>query len=250
MKTSTIQLPGCVLHVCDTGDALADTCFAFEGPEGLVCLEAPDFQPDVDAWKAYLAALGKPVLGVLTPYHVGGADQLGETLATARTVAALAPGGAIHGITEGFKEAFHGAFLQPRPIGRVIPEGALSLGGLDFVIRDEGYGFAVELPAARLSATHLFGADCHSLLPSREAIDAALAQCDALEAAGVRLILSTHHLPEGPEAIPAKRAYLLRVKAIAAEAPDAKAFEAAVRAAFPTLGAEGYLSMTAAALYR
>lgn len=156
----------------------------------------------IEQRQSSLAALGKPILGVFTPYHVGGADQLGETLATARTVAALAPGGAIHGITEGFKEAFHGAFLQPRPIGRVIPEGALSLGGLDFVIRDEGYGFAVELPAARLSATHLFGADCHSLLPSREALDAALAQCDALEAAGVRLILSTHHLPEGARGDP------------------------------------------------
>lgn len=250
MRTSAITLPGCTLHVCDTGDALSDTCFAFEGPEGLVCLEAPAFQPDVDAWKAHLATLGKPILGVLTPYHVGGADQLGETLATARTVAALAPGGAIHGIVAGFETAFHGAFLQPKPIAKVIPEGTLRLGGFTFVIRDEGYGFAVDLPAARLTATHLFGADCHSLLTSRAAIDAALAQCDAFEAAGVRLILSTHHLPEGPEAIPLKRAYLLRVKAIADTAPDAPAFEAAVKAAYPNLAAEAYLAMTASALYR
>lgn len=249
MKITTLPLDTCTLHVCDTGDALADTCFAFEGRQSIVCLEAPAFQPDVDAWKAHLAALGKPILGVLTPYHVGGADQLGPTLATARTVAALIPSGAIHAITTGFRDAFHGAFLQPKPIATVIPEGMLRLGDLTFTVRDEGYGSAIDLPAERLTATHLFGADCHSLLTSREAIDEALAQCDALESAGVRLILSTHHLPEGPEAIPVKRAYLTRVKAIAETTADAQAFTQAVTAAYPDLGAPAYLDMTAAALF-
>lgn len=250
MKTTTLDLPGCTLHVCDTGDALADTCFAFESPTALVCLEAPAFQPDVDAWKAYLATLGKPIAAVLTPYHVGGAEQLGETWATARTCASLQPGGPIHGIVTGFKDAFHGAFLQPVTPAKTIPEGPLSVGGLDFVVRNEGYGFDLDLPAAKLTATHLFGADCHSLLVSTEAIDAAIAQCDRLAAAGTQVILSTHHLPEGPEAIPAKRAYLLRVKELAVASADAATFVAAVKAAYPTLAAEAYLSMTAQALFR
>lgn len=250
MKTSTLQLPGCVLHVCDTGDALADTCFAFEGPTGLVCLEAPAFLPDVEAWRATLAATGKPIVAVLTPYHVGGADLLGETWATARTVAALQPGGVIHGIVEGFKSAFHGDFLQPRPIVRVIPEGPLDCAGLRFVVRDAGYGFDLDLPAAKLTATHLFGADCHSLLLSRSAIDVAIAQCDTFEAGGTRLILSTHHLPEGGEVVPAKRAYLLRARALAETCADGAAYVAALKAEFPTLGAEAYLQMSANALFR
>lgn len=218
MKTTILDLPGCRLHVCDTGDALADTCFAFESPTAIVCLEAPAFQPDVDAWKTHLATLGKPIVAVLTPYHVGGAEQLGETWATARTCASLQPGGPIHGIVTGFKEAFH--------------------------------GFDLDLPAAKLTATHLFGADCHSLLLSPEAIDAAIAQCDRLAATDTQIILSTHHLPEGPDAIPTKRDYLLRVKEIAATAKDATTFIAAVKAAYPTLAAEAYLNMTAQALFK
>ena len=139
MKTTILDLPGCRLHVCDTGDALADTCFAFESPTAIVCLEAPAFQPDVDAWKTHLATLGKPIVAVLTPYHVGGAEQLGETWATARTCASLQPGGPIHGIVTGFKEAFHGTFLQPVTPAKTIPEGPLSIGGLDFIVRNEGY---------------------------------------------------------------------------------------------------------------
>ena len=250
MKTTTLDLPGCRLHVCDTGDALADTCFAFEAPTALVCLEAPAFQPDVDAWKAHLAALGKPIVAVLTPYHVGGAEQLGETWATARTCASLQPGGPIHGIVNGFQDTFHGAFLQPVTPAKTILEGPLSIGGLHFIVRNEGYGFDLDLPAAKLTATHLFGADCHSLLASPEAIDAAIAQCDRLAAADTQIILSTHHLPEGPDAIPAKRAYLLRVKEIAATAKDAASFIAAVKAAYPTLHAENYLTMTAQALFK
>ena len=250
MKTTILDLPGCRLHVCDTGDALADTCFAFESPTAIVCLEAPAFQPDVDAWKTHLATLGKPIVAVLTPYHVGGAEQLGETWATARTCASLQPGGPIHGIVTGFKEAFHGTFLQPVTPAKTIPEGPLSIGGLDFIVHNEGYGFDLDLPAAKLTATHLFGADCHSLLVSPEAIDAAIAQCDRLAATDTQIILSTHHLPEGPDAIPAKRDYLLRVKEIAATAKDATAFIAAVKATYPTLAAEGYLTMTAQALFK
>lgn len=238
MKTTILDLPGCRLHVCDTGDALADTCFAFESPTAIVCLEAPAFQPDVDAWKTHLATLGKPIVAVLTPYHVGGAEQLGETWATARTCASLQPGGPIHGIVTGFKEAFHGTFLQPVTPAKTIPEGPLSIGGLDFIVRNEGYGFDLDLPAAKLTATHLFGADCHSLLVSPEAIDAAIAQCDRLAATDTQIILSTHHLPEGPDAISAKRDYLLRVKEIAATAKDATSFITAIKAAYPTLAAE------------
>ena len=121
MKTTQLDLPGYRLHICDTGDALADTCFAFESPTAIVCLEAPAFQPDVDAWKAHLATLGKPIAAVLTPYHVGGAEQLGETWATARTCASLQPGGPIHGLATGFNEAFPGAFPPPATPAPPIP---------------------------------------------------------------------------------------------------------------------------------
>lgn len=248
IQTSTLPLPCGTLHVCDTRDPLNDTCYAFESDHALVGLEAPAFESDLAEWKAYLAALGKPVVGVFVPHHVAGAEALGPTLATQNTVNA-AHAGPIHALVQGFHATFGSAFLPLAPIGTVIPEGSLTLGGFDFTVRDEGYGFALDLPSAQLTATHLFGGDCHSLLLSREAIDAALAQCDRLEAAGTRLILSTHHLPEGPDAIAAKRRYLLRLKDAALHCRDAEAFTEALRAAYPTLHAEAYLNMTAAALF-
>lgn len=251
IAVTTQPIPGGTLHICDTRDPLGDTCYAFESKEAIVALEAPSFADGVEEWKAYLATLKKPVVGVLTPHHVSGGDRIGPTYATQRTIDAMAQGGPIANLVDGFRKTFGEAFLPLPKIDHVIPEGPLTLGGFTFMIRNEGYGFAVDLPEAKISATHLFGADCHSLLLTPEMVAGAIAQCDAFEAAGVQQILSTHHLPEAAPAIAEKRAYLLRVQELLGSVSDGEAFIAALKEdpRWLPLKAENYLIMSANALF-
>ena len=62
------------LHAYVSGDALGDTCYAIESPEGVVLLESTAFAANNAEWKDYVTSLNKPVAGKLMAYHPNGSD--------------------------------------------------------------------------------------------------------------------------------------------------------------------------------
>ena len=63
------------------------------------------------------------------------------------------------------------------------------------------------------------------------------------------LVLTSHYVPEGQDAVETKIAYLENLKAIAANCTDADSFKTEVQKQYPAYSGQNYLDMTAGFLF-
>ena len=66
------DLGNCKLHVYYTNDMMADASYIIEGKDSLVTMEHPLFKDNVAEFNSYIEKLGKPVVKIISDYHVGG----------------------------------------------------------------------------------------------------------------------------------------------------------------------------------
>ena len=130
-------------------------------------------------------------------------------------------------------------------ITNVIGEGKVTLGGIEFVIKQTGEAFDVEIPEINAVYTHMLGHDCHSIVAGAGHADAMIAQLKKDIQKGYDLILTSHYTPEDLKDVETKIAYLENLKKIAADCQDADAFKADVGRQYPQYSGQNYLDMTA-----
>ena len=239
------------LHAYVAEDALSDTCYAVESPEGIVMIESTAFVANNAAWKAYVDGLGKPVAGKLMAYHPNGSDAYSDDLpfATENALANWSEGGSIRALTDGFVAAFGDAVAADHPQqAQIVNFGdTVTLAGLDFVIRAEGDdAYGIEIPAINCVYIHMMGSDCHNILTSVEHIQAFKTELEGFDYA---LVLTGHHAPEGRDGVETKIAYLTQTAELAESCTDAASFTEAMNAAFPDYAGANYLEMTAGFLF-
>ncbi len=239
------------LHAYVSGDALGDTCYAIESPEGVVLLESTAFAANNAEWKDYVTSLNKPVAGKLMAYHPNGSDAYSADApyATENAAANWAEGGSIRALTDGFAAAFGDAVAADHPAdAQIVSFGdTVTLAGLDFVIRNEGDdAYGVEIPAMNIIYIHMMGSSTHNILTSVDHINAFKAE---LEDFDCDLVLTGHNMPEGREAVQTKIEYLTKTAEIAEKAESADDFIAQMHEAFPDYAGDNYLEMTAGFLF-
>lgn len=239
------------LHAYVSGDALGDTCYAIESPEGVVLLESTAFAANNAEWKDYVTSLNKPVAGKLMAYHPNGSDAYSADApyATENAVANWAEGGSIRALTDGFVATFGDAVAADHPAdAQIVFFGdTVTLAGLDFVIRNEGDdAYGVEIPAMNIIYIHMMGSSTHNILTSIDHINAFKAE---LEGFDYDLVLTGHNMPEGRDAVQTKIEYLTKTAEIAESAESADDFIAQMHEAFPDYAGDSYLEMTAGFLF-
>lgn len=242
---------GIKLHAYQTNDAMADECFVLETADNLVAIESPAFENNVAEWRKYVAALNKPLTDVLLSYHPAGGKWYGQAVSHATEAAkrAITEGGT-RKLTDSLKGAFGAGFSDDIPgIDRILKAGANSVGGIEFVITEDGDGYDIAIPAIRAVYLDMLGAKVHSILISVEHIDAAIAKLESFRKDGYTLFLSSHHTPETHADVDAKLAYLETARQIALKSADKNAFVAAMQANFPEYSGDNYLGMSADALF-
>lgn len=240
------------LHAYNTNDALTDICYIIETDTNLIGIESPSFYDSLDEYMSYVEDLGKPMEDLLLPYHPVG----GETLKVANTYAnqaaldAMEEGGSNWTMMNGFKEAFgdalDGTFHE---ITEVVEPGTIEIGGMEFVITDATDGFDMVIPAINCAFIHMMGSDVHNILTSEEQIDSMIEQLNGYKDQGIQMVLTSHYMPEGMDAVDEKIAYLETVKELAAQCADSEEFISSVKEAFPNYGGESFLESTAGALF-
>ena len=239
------------LHAYATNDLMNDECFIFEKGNVLVLLEAPAFHSNFREYRAYIDGLGKEVAGILVSYHPSAPDYFADAPiysnpATARSIHQGALKAMIAGFAESFGPDFNTNILTAT---ETITADRITVGGIEFGIHHNEEGFDLDVPAIGVLYTHMLGEKVHSIVGGREQIDVMLSTLAAYRAQNYALILTSHHEPEPPTALDAKIAYLERMKEIA-QTGSQQAFTEGMKRAFPDYAGEGYLEMTAAALYR
>ena len=127
----------------------------------------------------------------------------------------------------------------------MIDEGKLTIGGMDFIIKQTGDAFDVEIPEINAVYTHMLGHDCHSIVAGAGHADAMIAELKRYIEKGYDLILTSHYTPEDLKDAETKIAYLENLKKIALDCADAAAFKAEVGRQYPQYSGQNYLDMTA-----
>lgn len=242
------------LHAYATNDALGDENFALETATGIVLLESNAFEANVAEWSEYISKLGKPVEGALLSYHPNGAEHYGDVTvyATENALKNWGEGGSIRSLVDSFIAIFGDALNTNMPTKvEMMAEGStVTIGGIDFDIVAAGDdAYSVVIPAINSVYRHMMGSACHNILANVGHIDATIAELKAYQTADYALVLTSHWVPEGQDAVTAKIAYLEKTKELADSCDSAESFIAAMTEAFPDYAGANYLEMTAGFLF-
>lgn len=247
---------GLKLHSFGTGDNMNDYCYIIEGPEGLVMIESTAYKADVNAFNEYIKSLNKPLVAMLLSYHPNGYKTYGDVkvYATKGALNSWQEGGTVWGLTLTFVMSDGDKVADDLPVNaEIITEGqTIKLAGVDFVILHEsdGENYGIYIPAMNAVYRHMMGSKTHSILTSIPYIEAEIAELKDYQAKGYEIILTSHHEPEGKDAVSEKIAYLEKVLEIAKTSNRRDKFISGVKAAFPDYNGEAYLEMTAGALLK
>lgn len=233
------------LHAYKTNDFIDDEVFIVEKNGKAVIIESPCFFDNIGELTEYLK--DTKVEGMLVAYHGAGASFLPEVpkYATQNAVDYSANGGGkalIDNFTGTFGEIFDSSIHK---ITNVIGEGKITIGGIDFVIKQTSEAFDVEIPEINAVYTHMLGHDCHSIVAGANHADVMIAQLGSYIEKGYDLILTSHYTPEDLKDAKTKIAYLENLKEIAADCQNADEFKAEVGESYPQYSGQNYLDMTA-----
>ncbi len=237
------------LHAYKTNDFIDDEVFIVEKNGKAVIIESPCFFDNSKELAKYLSDV--KVEGMLIAYHGAGAAFLPEVskYATQNAVEYSENGGGkalVDNFTNAFGEIFDSSVHK---ITNIIQEGKVTIGGIDFVIKQTAEAFDIAIPEINAVYTHMLGHDCHSIVAGAAHADGIIAELKGYIAKGYDLILTSHYTPEDLKDVQTKIDYLENLKKIAADCADADSFKAEVQKQYPAYSGQNYLDMTAGYFY-
>lgn len=203
---------GIKLHAYRTNDFIDDEVFIIEKNGKAVIIESPCFFDNIKELTEYLKDI--EVEGMLIAYHGAGATFLPEVpkYATQNAVEFSENGGGkalIDNFTNSFGEIFDKSVHK---ITDVMAEGKVTIGGIDFVIKQTDDAFDVEIPEINAVYTHMLGHDCHSIVAGAGHADGIIAELKSYIEKGYDLILTSHYTPEDLKDAQTKIDYLENLK--------------------------------------
>ncbi|MCI8590006.1 MAG: hypothetical protein HFE77_04775 [Clostridiales bacterium] len=232
------------LHAYKTNDFLADEVFVVEKNGRAVVIESPCFHDNNRELTEYLKDI--EVEGMFVAYHGAGAAFMPDVpaYATQNAVEYSQHGGGkalIDNFTGAFGESFDGSVHQ---ITNIIEEGRMTIGDIDFIIKQTAEAFDIEIPEINAVYTHMLGHDCHSIVAGAAHADAIIAELRSYLRKGFDLILTSHYTPEDLKDAETKIAYLENIKKLAEQYKTADDFKKAVQDQYPAYSGQNYLDMT------
>lgn len=240
---------GIRLHAYKTNDFIDDEVFIVEKDGKAVIIESPCFFDNNKELTEYLRDI--QVEGMLVAYHGAGASFLPEApkYATQNAVDYSENGGG-KALVDKFAGAFGEIFdSSVHQITNIISEGKVTIGGIDFVIKQTGEAFDIAIPEINAVYTHMLGHDCHSIVAGAAHADGIIAELNDYITKGYDLILTSHYTPEDLKDAQTKIDYIENLKKIADSCTNAENFKAEVKKQYPEYSGENYLDMTAGFFY-
>lgn len=240
---------GIKLHAYKTNDFISDEVFVVEKNGKAVIIESPCFFDNNSELENYLKDI--EVEGMLVAYHGAGGTFLPDVpkYATKNAVEYSENGGG-KALIDNFENAFGEVFdASVHKITNVISEGKVTIGGIDFEIKQTAEAFDIAIPEINVVYTHMLGHDCHSIVAGAAHADSIVAELQNYIAKNYNLILTSHYTPEDLKDAQTKIDYLEALKQIASNCADADSFKAEVQKKYPEYSGQNYLDMTAGFFY-
>ena len=158
-EMSIYDFGGVKLHAYKTNDFIDDEVFIVEKNGKAVVTESPCFFDNIRELTDYLNEM--EVEGMLVAYHGAGATFLPDVpkYATQNAIDFSESGGGkalIDNFTGSFGELFDSSVHK---ITNVMESGKVTIGGIDFLIKQTADAFDVEIPEISAVYTHMMGHD-------------------------------------------------------------------------------------------
>lgn len=237
------------LHAYKTNDFMSDEVFIVEKSDKAVIIESPCFFDNITELTAYLKNI--KIEGIFIAYHGAGASFLPDVpkYATQNALEYSESGGG-KALTDGFANTFGNIFdNSTHKITNIIGEGRITVGGIDFIIKQTADAFDIVIPEINAVYTHMLGHDCHSIVSGSSHADSIISELKSYISSGYDLILTSHYTPEDLKDAGTKISYLENLKSIAAANGDPESFKAEVSRKYPDYSGQNYLDMTAGFFY-
>lgn len=236
---------GVKLHAYKTNDFIDDEVFIVEKNVKAAVIESPCFFDNSKELAEYLKNV--EIAGMFVAYHGAGATFLPDVpkYATQNAVDYSQNGGGkalVDKFTGAFGEIFDNSIHK---ITNVIGEGKVTIGGIDFEIKQTEEAFDIVIPEINAVYMHMLGHDCHSIVAGAGHADGIITELQSYIEKGYDLILTSHYTPEDLKDAQIKIDYLENLKKIAANCVDADSFKAEVQKQYPAYSGQNYLDMTA-----
>ncbi len=233
------------LHAYKTNDFIDDEVFIIEKNGKVVVIESPCFFDNVKELSEYLKDV--EVEGVFISYHGAGASFLPKApkYSTVNAIDYSSKGGG-RALIKQFAATFGDVFdSSVHETTEILKDGAITIGSIDFVVKQTSEAFDIEIPEINAVYTHMLGHDCHSIVAGAGHADAMIAELTRYVENGYDLILTSHYTPEDLKDAETKISYLENLKKIASICKNADNFKDEVCKAYPNYAGENYLDMTA-----
>lgn len=236
---------GVKLHAYKTNDFIDDEVFIVEKNVKAAVIESPCFFDNSKELAEYLKNV--EIAGMFVAYHGAGATFLPDVpkYATQNAVDYSQNGGGkalVDKFTGAFGEIFDNSIHK---ITNVIGEGKVTIGGIDFEIKQTEEAFDIVIPEINAVYMHMLGHDCHSIVAGAGHADGIITELQSYIEKGYDLILTSHYTPEDLKDAQIKIDYLENLKKIAANCVDADSFKVEVQKQYPAYSGQNYLDMTA-----
>lgn len=235
------------VHNYNTADYIDDQVILLEKNNKLVIIESPAFYDNNQELENYIASLNVKVDGILLSYHMGGGTFLKDVKKYATHNADdYGHNGGGKALVDNFAKTFGSSFdASIHNVTDYIIEGSITLADIKMNIIPTSEGYDIEIPEINSIYTHMLGSDCHSIIAGVEHANAMIKVLEGYIAKNYNLILTSHYIPEGIEAIKAKIAYIDNLINIAKCCFSAKEMIEKVKEEYPNYSGLNYLEMTA-----
>lgn len=239
------------VHNYNTKDYISDQVILLEKSGKLAVIESPTFYDNNKELEEYIESLNVSVEGVLLSYHMSGATFLDgkRKLATHRADEYGHVGGGkslILGFSKTFGEIFDGEIHH---VTDYIDEGEITIANIKLNIIPTADAYDIEIPEINSIYIHMLGSNCHSIVAGVSHASAMIEILKGYLKKNYNLILTSHYIPEGMDAVNTKISYLETLLNIASTCQSASEMIEKVRKEYPTYSGENYLEMTAQSFF-
>ncbi len=235
------------LYVYQTNDLIDDQVLLLVKDKKMVVIESPCFYENIVELEEFIASLNVEVEGVVLAYHMAGGTFLPRVkkYATPKANTFGTTGGG-KGLVNNFSKAFGNIFdANIHGITNLIPNEALTIGGISFKLVETEDAFDLIFPEINVIYTHMLGHDCHSIIPGPLAAGKMLQALEDYQKQEYALILTSHHMPEDLEDVKVKINYIHMILKLVEESKTKEEFIERVKKEYPSYSGFNYLEITA-----
>ena len=238
---------GVKVHNYNTNDYIDDQVILLEKNNKIAVIESPTFYDNNKELEEYIKSLNVKLDGVLLAYHMGGGTFLKDakkySTHNADDYGHVGGGKSlVDNFVKAFGEPFDGSIHN---VTDYIDEGKIIIADIEMNIIKTNEAYDIEIPEINSIYTHMLGSDCHSIVAGP---DHAKVMIDTLKEyvdKNYNLILTSHYIPEGIEAVKIKIEYIQSLLNIASNCSCANEMIEKVKNEYPNYSGENYLEMTA-----